>query len=133
MAGHLLGPCHEPLWPLEDFCENTDSVSFDSRDPGNRCRYGLLGYRAECAEHTIDVARSTGAATIFVTRYDASAIDAADTKPVEPDAAVADPRHATDAGSDASSEQSHAGVRGAANAIRTTNRIPSTSCEEDGV
>lgn len=64
----------EPLWPLEDFCENTDSVSIVFGDPGNRT--SLLGKHAECSEHTIDDARSAGAATVFLTGYDTSAIDA---------------------------------------------------------
>ena len=34
---------NEPLWLLEDFRENTHSVSFVSRHPGDRARHDLLG------------------------------------------------------------------------------------------
>ena len=119
MAQSLQDPTEEPLWPLEDFCENTVSDSIVLGDLGNRT--ALLGNRAECTEHTIDVARSPGAATFFITGHDTFAIDAADTKPVESNS-VAESRYAATAGSDSSAQQPHAEIGSAAIAIRVCCR-----------
>lgn len=47
MAGHLHSDTHEPYRLLEDFCEK-GSVSYVSRDPGDRYWNDLLGQHAQC-------------------------------------------------------------------------------------
>ena len=100
----------EPLWPLEDFCENTDSVSIVLGDPGNRT--ALLGNSAECTEHTIDDAGSAGAATVSITGYDTFAVNAADGD------SIADSRYAAAAGSGSAAQQPDTGIRSTAITIR---------------
>ncbi len=68
----------EPHWLLEDFCENTDFVSFVSCHLGDRPGNDHFGQHAAGSDHTIDYAGSPGAATVFVARYHTSAADAAD-------------------------------------------------------